>query len=425
MKELRNRKPLYSSEKIMRTNRYNPLTENLCECAVIEYFRHKWTRHENLEFVEKVVGIPRYQMELAVTSDYRSNLIGEAIDGVGLFLYGVVCDLIHEGIEPDDFMEPVTVSRRKDGTTGKERDIATLCITHQLLEHLEKLMLEPLLKARITHTQHASIPCRGQTSIKRQIHRYLASGAIETEAFAKTDVVHAYQNTSYSLCIDIVKKESPRANDAIILLRYLEKLAPGGHLIIGGYLDAWLFNLVASYALRFMESQGRFRRGKFIKDISRVSAYMDDFVILAKTASGIQRCVRKTRKFMIENLGLDIVVKVDPTPTTRLIDSAGYQIGKDHCIIRKMNWKRIRRSLLKAEKELSEIGTLRIETARKIISYNGYFKQTNSQKLQEKYEVSKLMRIARRVSRFHGWLYRKRRKERNNALLKSVKCFAY
>lgn len=423
-KELRNRKPLYSPENIMRTNRYNKLTVELCEYAVIEYFRHKWTRHDNLEFIEKVVGIPRQQMELAVTSDYRSDLVGEAIEGVGLFLYGIAFDLIYDGIEPEDFMEEVTVSRRKDGATGKERDIATLCIMHQLLEHLVKIMLEPLLDARITQVQHASIPGRGQTSMKGQIHHYLAAGSIDTEVAAKTDVVHAYENTMYSLCIQIVKMESPRAKEAIALLEYLAKLAPGGHLIIGGYLDAWLFNLVASYAIRFMQNQGRQRREKFTKDISKVSAYMDDFVILAKTKSGIERVVRKTRRFMNEHLGLDIVMKVEPVSTTRLVDAAGYQIGKNHCIIRRTNWKRIRKVLIRAAQQMKDIGTLRIEVARKVISYNGYFQQTNSYKLQEKYEVAKLMRMARRVVRFHGWLYRRRRKERNNALRIAVNAAA-
>lgn len=409
----------------MRTNRYRPLTLQLCEWAAIEYFQHKWTRFENLRFIEKVVGIPQNQLELAVTSDYRANLVGEAIEGVGLFLYGIAEDLIHYGIEPDDFMEEAKVERRRDGATGKERDIATLCITHQLLEHLCKLMIEPLLHARITQTQHASIPCRGQISMKNQIHRSIVSGKVDTEFFAKTDVVHAYQNTMYELCIRIVRTESPRARDAIILMEYLAKLAPGGHLIIGGYLDAWLFNLVASYAIRFMEEQGRTRRGKFLPDISGVKAYMDDFVITAKTKSGIERCVKKTKVFMREHLGLDIVMKVEPCRTEgKLIDAAGYQIGKDHCIIRKTTWKRIRRTLIDAAKQIRNIGTLRIRTARKIISYNGYFQQTNSYKLQEKYEVAKLMRMARRVVRFHGWLYRRRRKERNNALLIAVNAAA-
>lgn len=392
----------------------------ICEWAAIEYLQHKWKRRDTLEFIEKVVGIPRDEMELAVESDRRGYLVGEAIEGIGLFLYEIATELTEYGNEPDDFMEPVVVSKRKDGSTGKERDIATLCITHQLLEHLCKLMLEPLFKARIMQTQHASIPGRGQTSMKRQIHGYLRSGKIDTDWQAKADTVHAYQNTMYDLCIKLVTMESTRAHDAIVLLKYLGKLAPGGHLIIGGYLDAWLFNFVASYALRFMISSGRTRRGRFIHDITRVPAYMDDFVILAKTKSGIERCLRATQRYMRDVLGLEIILKVEPTSTEHLVDAAGFQIGKDVVIIRKMIWKNIRRVFLRAYEQLKSTGTLRIKVARKIISYNGYFRQTNSQKLQVKYHVAELMRMARRVVRFHAYLYRKRRKERNNALQISV-----
>lgn len=41
-----------------------------------------------------------------------------------------------------------------------------------------------------------------------------------------------------------------------------KSVAPGGHLIIGGYLDAWLFNFVMSYAIRYLYTLGSTRRGK-------------------------------------------------------------------------------------------------------------------------------------------------------------------
>lgn len=56
--------------------------------------------------------------------------------------------------------------------------------------------------------------------------------------------------------------EIPKARYAIGLLKYLKSVAPGGHLIIGGYLDAWLFNFAMSYAIRYLYTLGSTRRGK-------------------------------------------------------------------------------------------------------------------------------------------------------------------
>ena len=58
----------------------------------------------------------------------------------------------------------------------------------------------------------------------------------------KTDVVNAYASLKYDVCIELVMMEIPKARYAIGLLKYLKSVAPGGHLIIGVYLDAWLFN---------------------------------------------------------------------------------------------------------------------------------------------------------------------------------------
>ena len=404
----------------MRTNRFQAVDQDLCEYAVIKCFCHKWLRNDILRFIEKTAGIPKEQMILAVATDYRPYLVGEAIESVGTFLYQVVTELFDGNAEEiDDHMVPVRVDQRIDGITRKMRDVATLCIMHQLLEHLAKLMLEPLLKARIKQTQHASIQGRGQTSMKNQIARYLMADSIDSNEFAKTDVKGAYKHTKYSVVIRIIEGEIPRGRNVITLIKYLARWAPGGHLIIGGYLDAWLFNFVASYALRFLEASGRMRRGRFIKDVSKVSAYMDDFVVIAKTKSGLKRAIRETSEWMKREMELELVVKVPPTKTT-LIDAAGYQIGRDRTVIRKVIWKRVRRACLRAWTMFQKTGKLRVWMARKIIAYNGYFRQTNSRSAQKAYHVAELVRIAKRAVRFHAWLANQKRKEKYDALLSRV-----
>ena len=398
----------------MHSKRYRKLTKQLCEEAVEECFKGKWRRNDVLTFIEKYAGINRNDIkidDLSGSKKYKN----EAVESISLMLLGAVEDLIEYGIEPED-MVPVVIRKRPDGMTGKIRDIALLCIMHQLLGHVEKLMLEPLINARLLPTQHASIPHRGQTMLKDQARRYFLKESLGINYFRKTDVVHAYQTLMYSVCVDLVKKEIPKARYAIGLLEYLGTVAPDVHLIIGGYIDAWLFNYAMSYAIRYVYSLGSTRRGKKIPYVISCVTFMDDFSLASGSIKGQQRAVkaldkwfRKEQKIELkETSGIVKLLSIEEEKRRRnlpkkaqrgvpMLDMAGYRISRTHVTIRRRVFKRARRQLLRGYKELKRDGTLRRERAQKIISYNSYITQSDSFRLVEKYHVAELMEMAHRV----------------------------
>lgn len=418
----------------MHTKRYRKFTRKICEEAVDECFRGKWRRNDVLTFIEKYAGIRRIDIridDLSGSWKYKN----EAIEAIGLALYGIVEDLIEYGIEPED-MAPVVIRQRPDGMTGKIRDIALLCVLHQLLGHLVKLMIEPLINARLLPTQHASIPNHGQTMLKDQMHRYFLKESLGIKYVRKTDVVHAYKTLMYSVCIDLVKSEIPNARHAIGILKYLGRQAPGGHLIIGGYLDAWLFNYAMSYAIRHIYTLGSTRRGKKIPYVIRCGTFMDDFAITSASIKGEQRAVKALGKWFGKNMQIEIkettgIIKLLPIeeekrrrtlqkPSQRgvpMLDMAGYRISRTHVTIRRRVFKRARRQLMRGYRELKKDGTLRRDRAQKIISYNSYIEQSDSFKLTEIYHVNELMEVAHRVNSFYGWLDNQKRRLELNALL--------
>lgn len=417
----------------MHKNRYRKLTLELCKEAVIDCFKGKWRRNDVLTFIEKYAGIPRIDIKIDDLSGNWTHK-NEAVDAIALMLLGTVEDVVDEGIEPDD-MEEVHIRERPDGMTGKVREIAMLCIMHQLLGHIEALMLMPLFKARLLPTQHASIPGHGQTMLKDQMHRYFLKESLGIRYVRKTDVVHAYATLKYSVCINLVKEEIPNAKYAIGLLEYLADNAPGGHLIIGGYIDAWLFNFAMSYAIRYMYSLGTTRRGKKIPYVIRCGTFMDDFAICGSSAKGVQRAVNALNKWFREKQGLELketsgIIKLMTIKEEKgrrnlesasqrgvsMLDMAGYRISRTHVTIRKRVFKRARRQLLKGYRELQETGTLRRGRAKKIIAYNGYIKQSDSFHLKEKYHVEEIIEMANRVNSFYGWLDNKKRMEELHVL---------
>lgn len=381
-----------------------------------------------LGFIEKHVGIPRSEM-------YRAQLSGdvalkvEAAEGIACYLDDVIDDMTH-GIEPED-MDPVTTQKRRDQTTGKVRDISTLCILHQLLGHLVKCGLEPLLDARLLPQQHASIPHHGQHKLVSQTKRYLCSKSLGIKYARKTDVVHAYASIHYSKVAEILAEEIPSAKWILATVKYLGTLAPNGVLIIGGYLDAWLFNLAMSYAMRYVLSLGKTRRGKFIPWARRIESQMDDFVLLGTSVRDLDRAVKALGIWMQDTFDAKIRIttglisllpikderqrKTETKPSKRgcpNIDVAGYKIQRSHVTIRASTFLRLRRQYLRAWREYMQTGTLRVQRARSLIAYYGIIKAANSRGFEERYHVIRLVTAAKRVARFYGYLDNKRRMER-------------
>lgn len=256
------------------------------------------------------------------------------------------------------------------------------------------------------------------------------------EYVRKTDVVHAYASLQYDVCIDLVMMEIPKARYAIGLLKYLKSVAPGEHLIIGGYLDAWLFNFAMSYAIRYLYTLGSTRRGKKIPYVIRCGTFMDDFSIGSGSIKGEQRAVKALDKWMTKNQHLQIkettgIIKLLPIKEEKrrrnlprpgqrgvpMLDMAGYRISRTHITIRRRVFKRARRQLIRGYRELKRDGTLRRERAQKIISYNSYIEQSDSFHLQERYHTEELLQVAHRVNGFYGQLeYQKRMEELHDLL---------
>lgn len=316
--------------------------------------------------------------------------------------------------------------------TGKIRDIALLSIMHQLIGHAAKLMLDPLFKAKILPTQHASLPGHGQTRLKNQTHKYFLKESLGIQYVAKTDVVHAYESTAYEVVLRFIKRDLPKAHELHAILEYLGQIAPGGHLIIGGYLDAWLFNYLMSYATSFAYEQASIRRGKKIRHIVRCVTFMDDFAYLSKSIKGLKRSTRNLDKWMQHELNLRLkwtsgIIKLLPIEeeTRRrtiphgkagrgcpVLDMAGFRICRTHVMIRPKVFLRARRQFLRAWDELQRTGTVRYARAEKLISHNGRVTQSDSIYMIEKYHITELMEVAECVSSFHQREdMRKRREE--------------
>lgn len=417
--------------------RYICLSDNqyICDRAVMDCFKGKWSRNDILTHIEKYAGIPRHEIllhDLEIRQDRESRLDhsakADAVTSCALALSEMIDEIMH-GVEPDD-MEPVRIRKRPDGMTGKVRDIALLCIPHQLVEHVAYILLEPFFKQKLYPTQHASIPKHGQTKLKDQVSRKLRR-KLGIKYAQKTDMVHAYESVKYDKVLGLIKADIPSAHEIHVLIEFLGNHAPDGHLIIGGYLDAWLFNYVMSKVITAAYSVGTYRRGKFNRHAISLQAFMDDMLILSGSAKGIKAVIKYTGHYARDKLSMEMrvttgIYKLLPVEEERrrkalktkaargcpVIDMAGYKIAKGHICIRRKIFIRIRRQFLRAWRDYKRRGTVTLQRACKLISYNGFIRQSDSQGLIRRYHVPELMRLARRIVSFYGRLINRRRWEK-------------
>lgn len=396
--------------------RYNKLTHDLCVRAALEAFDDKWLRRDVVQLANKYGGVSYERLKRGNETTSMWAIL-DAAEGIALELEERILDLLG-GDEDALDLEPVTVTTRKDGMTGKERNIADLSPMHQAFGHLVKLGLDPLLDARLEYGQCASIPGRGQTGLKRRVERWLGKKSLGIRYAKKTDVKKAYPSLLYDVVIGILRKEIPGAKWILKTMESLARNAPGGHLIIGGYLDAWLFNLAMSYAVRYVLSLYKERRGQKVPLVIRVVTHMDDFGLLGRREADIKSATRKLARWMEKELHLTLKPgketkflsveeehrrKKAARPAGRgcpCLDMGGYRMHRTYTTVRKCIYLRARRAYLRVGSEIQNKGRMHIKRAQRIGAYFGYYKNTAARRTRERLDVDKLTFLAgRTVSR--------------------------
>ncbi len=395
----------------MKTKRYLSLNHEMCERAVLEAFDKKWFRRDYLTTVEKYGGVSRAQLSSAArVNDWNPRL--EAVNGIALEMEQRIEDLL-DGETDDLDLDPVSVFYRIDGISMKRRELSNCCPMHQAFGHLAVLGLRPLLQAKLLPYQFASIPGKGQIALKRQVERWLRRKSLGIQYAIKLDVQGAYAHTKQELVMKILQKEIPGATWLLAVVRCLLAMAPGEGLLIGGYLEAWLFNLVASYMLVKVMSYAKIRRGASTRFVIRSGSYMDDFVLFGRRWADIQSAARKLTKWALTELGLTIKnewVRVDFLSAAEEhqrrhltgaakgcpgLDMAGYVMHRTYTTIRPRIFLRARRQYIRAKADVSRNGYVPVWRSYKLVSYNGYFDWTKSRAISEALKQKKLFTAAK------------------------------
>lgn len=327
---------------------------------------------------------------------------------------------------------PIRQFQRRDGLTHKLRDICQESPDQQIMEYMAVEALMPMFKAKLLHHQYGSIPTRGQVGGKRQIERILRRKCENKDA-VKCDAKKAYPSVTVECSMNLLRRDIGKNKILLWFIGAVMENYPGGHLCIGGYLPAWLFNYVMSYVLRYLMHLESTRRGIKHRLVQNVVCFADDFTMFGNF-SQIKKAVKKTSRWSKSTLGLNIKNawqiyhlasfeeeklqrakrEKGSRKRTQGVDMMGYVVYRTYTIIRGRIFKRIRRQMIRAAEDLKSRGFIPWWRACRLAAYKGWIKHSNSLNFMEKYNGYEIFKQAARSVSLHG---RKENIEHERALL--------
>lgn len=319
----------------------------------------------------------------------------------------------------DVHFEPVRQFQLREN--GKLRDICEESPKQQVFEYIAKGALDPLFRAKLLPIQYGSLPGKGQIKGKRQNERILRRALHHKTDAAKCDVRKAYPSTTVECVMTLLRRDIGKNKVLLWLVEAIMANYPDGVLLIGGYLPCWLFNYVMSYVLRYILSHRKVRRDKSLKMVLAITCYADDITVYGRI-SNLEKVMRDTTRWAKETLELTIksawqIVhfasfvqerqqrnrrRKGSRQRTPGLDMMGYVVRRTYTIIRGRNFVRLRRAILRAQRNLDTLGYVPWWRAQRILSQWGEIKHSDSRGFCTKYNVYKLIKAAKRSASWRG-----------------------
>lgn len=303
-------------------------------------------------------------------------------------------------------LRPIRYNMRFDNCSKKWRKIGVSSIKQQMYDYIAVESMLNMFHSKIGRYQCASIKGRGQSYGARAIERWIRRTPHKTRYAYKCDIKKYYPSVDHEKLKELLKRDIKNDDCLYLLFALIDSYQNG--LCIGSYLSQYLANYYLSYAYHFLtEKMIKTRKQKNGSQINKNMVsyclfYMDDIIIFSSRKADLKIVIKRFEKYLNEFLHLkikkgSIMFKVDD----RCIDMMGYKIYRDHTEIRKRIYKKIRKVFLKYKED----SIMTVDDARKIVSYYGYIKHSNSKNLKKKYNIEKTLKLAKERLKNESNLY--------------------
>lgn len=389
----------HTKQEVLCTKKYckniDITNRDLISKATYNCLSDKYTRNDTLELLSDISGLRKCQI-YNIHYRYGRKAIRPFVE---ILITVIRSELLSKSIT----YPPIWYKEKIDPSSYKVRNIGIQHVKQQIYDYIAIEGLKPFLHCIGAH-QYASIKNRGCVKGSRMIQRWMRNKSLKY--FAKLDIRKCYPSIPQDKLIQFLEKHIK--NDMLMwLIKELISTFEQG-LSIGSFLSQYLCNLYLSQIYHFIGHLHKVRKHKdgtksSIRLVYHRLFYMDDILMIGTSSKDIHKAVKETIKYC-KTLGLKIKESwfVKQMPFVKkcdgsFIDMMGFRIYRTHITIRRRVFKRIRRIAIRIWKRIKIHQKVLESHARKMISYWGLFKNSNSVKVIQKYHVKDIMKICKKV----------------------------
>lgn len=253
---------------------------------------------------------------------------------------------------------------------GKERLIFKLpYFPDRILHHAILQVIEPIWKKMMIKDTYQSIKGRGVHQAKKRVEKALRSHKKDERIYClKLDIHKFYPSINNDILFSLIERKI-KDKDVLWLLKEIIYSTQG--VPIGNYLSQYFGNIYLTYFDHWIKEK--------IK-IKHYFRYCDDIVIIHADKDYLSYLFTKIEYYLEKNLNLKVKSNYQVFPIhARRIDFLGFVFDKYKTYTRKRIARNFKRKVILFYKYRR--GTF----ARAIASYHGWFKNTDSWPLWNKY----------------------------------------
>lgn len=313
--------------------------------------------------------------------------------------------------ERDLDLTPPTIKTRFDVASQKTREIGCECAMQQVYDFIAVGASMPVFERRMVPQQASSVKGRGQVYGMRMIRRWAIKSRAGTEYAerhgyrprnpmrykVKTDVAQCFPSCRMERFLAQFEKDCGNP-DIVWLWRtlFLTHRIDDKHqgFMIGALTSQWAAQYMLSFAYQHvMNLKGR--DGKPL--VTHMLIFMDDMLMTGPSRRSLMRAAESLTGYMFRTFGLSIKPGWSVTAFTERdgIDMMSYVVypsGK--VVIRGRDWVKIRRMMLRAIDSDYQVS---YKQAKRLTSYKGYLKHSDSKNTRARYKALPLFRAAQDV----------------------------
>lgn len=288
---------------------------------------------------------------------------------------------------------------RTEPISGKHRVIGRESVHHQILDHVAIDAMRPMLDAKIGRWQTASVEGRGTIDARKAIKRWTRQRS--SRWFVKLDVRKCYPSIDRTILKRLLARDVGDGTLLRLAYHLIDRYAGTQGLNIGSYASQWLANYYLSYAYHFAtERLAKLRRrrdGTVVRHrlVTHVLFYMDDVLLIGRGKADLRMAARMLSAYLRRFLNLDVHPEWNAKRLAlEPIDMVGFTFRPHGRVnIRHGVFLRARRNFRRARR----MESIPVWLARRLASYYGYFKWSDSITYRRRNGIDKTMRRARKV----------------------------